>query len=208
MPRTGPAARVTAALILLAACGEEDRTPMTYTPSNDKIALSSDDLSPPLVPVAAEVPDTAVPHPVSATVAVALAPLGNETLAGAVRLIASGGATSVRTGLVGGKAGITYAGSIRHGECRKTGSTVASLVPVTADAAGVGRSTSDVPVPLDSLSKVPHVLVYGPGGRSETCGSIPVGRPGSAAMTTTPSGRALDDASGADTLATAADTPR
>ena len=49
---------------------------------------------------------------------------------------------------------------------------VLSLFPVSADSLGAGRAISDLPLAIDSLTGKPHVIVYGRGGRPETCAAI------------------------------------
>jgi hypothetical protein len=161
---------------LLAGCGDEDRTQTEYTPSNDKTSTSSDDTT--AVPArAVPWPDTLpAPLPPQDTFAVTLAPLGTARLRGSGQVAAAGTATSVAVTLAQAAGGATYEGAVRQGSCARMGAAVASLVPATADSLGGGRASSDVPVPVDSLTGAPHVLVYGRGGRPEACGAI---RPGS-----------------------------
>lgn len=164
-----------AALLVLAACGSEDRTQTGYVASNDKTSTSTDDTTavPPRA-VPGRVDTLPAPLPPQDTIAVALAPLGRSTLRGSGQLGAVGSSTSVSVTLAAGGPGVTYEGAVRQGSCALMGSAVASLVPVTSDSLGNGRAASDIPVPLDSLLGGPHVVVYGPGGRPETC--APVGR--------------------------------
>ncbi|WP_420129404.1 hypothetical protein [Longimicrobium sp.] len=162
-------------LLLAAACGDEDRTQTEFTASIDKTSTSADDTA--AVPArAVPVPDTAEqPAPSQVTVALALAPLGRATVRGSGEARAVGKATSVSVALSRGIAGVTYEGAIRQGGCRAMGPNVASLYPVSADSLGSGRVSSDVHVPIDSLTAKPHVIIYGRGGRPETC--APIGPP-------------------------------
>ncbi|HEX8271516.1 MAG TPA: hypothetical protein VF615_02620 [Longimicrobiaceae bacterium] len=159
-------------LLLAAACGDEDRTQTGYTPSNDRTSTSLDDTS--------AVPARAVPWPDTApatlppqdTLGLALAPLGDALVRGSGQVAAVGTSTSISVALTQAMGGATYEGAVRQGSCARFGAAVASLVPATADSLGGGRSSSDVPVPVDSLTGAPHVVVYGRGGRPEACGPI------------------------------------
>ncbi|HEU4882224.1 MAG TPA: hypothetical protein VFT45_08270 [Longimicrobium sp.] len=161
-----------AVLLLAAACGDEDRTQTEFTASIDKTSTSADDTA--AVPGrAVPVPDTLQqPPPPQGTAAIALAPLGRATLRGSGEVKAVGKATSVSVALSQGIAGVTYEGAIRQGGCAAMGPSVASLFPVSADSLGSGRAQSDVNLPIDSLTAKPHVIVYGRGGRPETCAQI------------------------------------
>ena len=159
-------------LVLLGACGDEDRTQSEYTPSNDKTSTSADDTAHHPARVAAT-PDTAAkPDPPQDTLPLALARLGDELVQGSGQAAAVGKSTSISVALARGAGGATYEGAVRQGECRRLGSTIASLVPVSADSLGNGRASSDVPVPIDSLTRGRYVVVYGRGGRPEVCGPI------------------------------------
>jgi hypothetical protein len=162
-------------LLLLAACGDEDRTQTEFTASIDKTSTSADDTA--AVPArAVPVPDTPrQPPPPQTTAPITLAPLGRATLRGSGEVKAVGKASSVSVALSQGMAGVTYEGAIRQGGCAAMGASVASLFPVSADSLGSGRAQSDVNVPIDSLTARPHVIVYGRGGRPETC--APIGPP-------------------------------
>jgi hypothetical protein len=119
------------------------------------------------------VPDTATQAPPpQGTAAIALAPLGRATVRGSGEVKAVGKATSISVALSQGIAGATYEGAVRQGACAAMGPSVASLFPVTADSLGAGRASSDVNVPIDSLTAKPHVIVYGRGGRPEVCAAI------------------------------------
>ena len=160
------------ALLLSAACGDEDRTQTEFTASIDKTSTSADDTA--AVPArAVPVPDTAErPAPPQVAAAIELAPLGSGTVRGSGQVKAVGKATSVSVALSQAIAGATYEGAIRQGGCQAMGPNVGSLYPVSADSLGNGRASSDVPVPIDSLTARPHVIVYGRGGRPETCAQI------------------------------------
>jgi hypothetical protein len=162
-------------VLLAAACGDEDRTQTEFTASIDKTSTSADDTA--AVPArAVPVPDTLQqPAPPQVAVGIALAPLGRATLRGSGQVKAVGKATSISVALSQGIAGVTYEGAIRQGGCQAMGPNVASLYPVTADSLGNGRTSSDTPLPIDSLTSKPHVIVYGRGGRPETC--APIGPP-------------------------------
>ncbi|HEX2191347.1 MAG TPA: hypothetical protein VHG51_20720, partial [Longimicrobiaceae bacterium] len=96
-------------------------------------------------------------------------------LRGSGRAATAGRGASVSVALSGGAPGITYDGAVRLGVCARVGPTVAPLHPVSADSLGRGAAASDLPFPVDSLLRAPHVVVYGRGGRPEACG--PVGAP-------------------------------
>jgi hypothetical protein len=162
-----------ALLLALAACGDEDKTQTDSTPSNDRASTSVDDTAVSPAPAVA-VRDTALKKsPPQDTFAIILAPLGRSTVRGSGQVGAAGKASSVSVTLTGGAPGATYEGAIRQGTCAGAGASIAPLFPVSADSLGNGRAASDVPVPIDSLTKKPHVVVYGPGGRPVTCAPIP-----------------------------------
>jgi len=174
-----PRTALLAALIALAACGDEDRTPRDYTASIDKTSTSADDTAATPAPVIADPADTAAkPAPPQVTIPLFLDPLGRSTARGSGEAKAVGKSTSISVDLARAVAGATYEGAVRQGSCAGAGSTIASLHPVTADSLGTGRASSDVSLPIDSLTKQPHVVVYGRGGRPETCAAI--GRAGPA----------------------------
>ena len=177
-----PHFRTLALLFLLAGCGDEDRTQTGYTPSNDRTSTSSDDTT--AVPARAVAwPDTApAPLPPQDTLGLALAPLGSAAVRGSGRVAAVGMGTSISVVLAQAAGGATYEGAVRQGNCGRIGPSVAALVPATADTLGAGQASSDVPVPIDSLTGSPHVVVYGRGGRPEACGPV-----GGAAVPTPPS---------------------
>lgn len=177
-----PHFRTLALLFLLAGCGDEDRTQTGYTPSNDRTSTSADDTT--AVPARAVAwPDTApAALPPQDTLGLALAPLGDARVRGSGEVAAVGMATSISVTLAQAVGGATYEGAVRQGVCARIGPSVASLVPASADSLGSGRASSDVPVPVDSLTGKPHVVVYGRGGRPEACG--PLG--GAAAPVRTP----------------------
>lgn len=162
-----------AALLALAACGDEDRTQTDYTASNDHARTSADDTA--ARPArAVPVPDTMpIKSPPQDSFAIALAPLGSATARGSGQVAAAGKATSVSVSLAQAARGSTYEGAVRRGVCAAMGSTIASLHPVSADSLGSGQASSDVNVPIDSLTSSPHVVVYGRGGRREACAAIP-----------------------------------
>lgn len=183
-----------ALLLALAACGDEDKTQTDYTPSNDRTSTSADDTASSPAPAVA-VRDTALEKsPPQDTFALTLAPLGTSRVRGSGQVGAAGKASSVSVRLTGGSPGATYEGAIRQGTCGGAGASIASLFPVSADSLGNGQADSDVSVPIDSLTKKPHVVVYGPGGRPVTCGPIP----GSPAPR--PPGPARKDTVAADTI--------
>lgn len=159
-------------MMILVGCGDEDRTPAQYTPSSDETSTSADDST--LVPArAVPVRDTApAPPPAPRVIAFALAPLGAGTLRGSGEAASAGSGTSVSVALAQGARGATYQGAVRQGNCARMGAEIASLVPASVDSLGAGRAAGDVPVPIDSLAGAPHVIVYGRGGRPETCGPI------------------------------------
>jgi hypothetical protein len=164
-----------ALLLALAACGDEDRTQTRYTPSADKNSTSADDTT--AVPARAiQGPDT-VPKaaPPQDTFALALAPLRPAGLRGSGQAAAAGKATAISVTLAEGHPGASYAGAVRRGVCGAMGAEVASLNPVSTDLRGRGQASSDIPVPVDSLTGSPHVMVYGPGGRPEACGVLAAG---------------------------------
>jgi hypothetical protein len=168
--------RPTPALVLLLAllaCGDENRTPVTETPASDRTSVSGNDTTHAPAQVIPGVSDTTPrPLPPPRTATAALAPLGESSLRGEVRLRTVAARTAVDARLAGGHGSMTYAGAVRAGSCGAMGPTVAALVPATADSLGGGRSASDLGFSLDSLLRHPHVVAFGPGGRPEVCGEI------------------------------------
>ncbi|HEX2207821.1 MAG TPA: hypothetical protein VHG93_09060 [Longimicrobium sp.] len=158
--------------LALSACGDEDRTQTEFTASIDRMSTSADDTT--AVPArVVSIPDTMeTPAPPQVTVGIVLVPLGRATVRGSGQVQAVANSTSVAVALSQGIAGVTYEGAIRQGGCASMGPVVASLFPVSADSLGNGRAQSDVSVPIDSLTKTSHVIVYGRGGRPETCAQI------------------------------------
>lgn len=168
-----------AALLALAACGDEDTTPQHFTASIDKVSTSADDEPATPARVVPNPADTMVkPLPPQVTIPISLAPFGSATARGSGEVKAVGRSTSIDVSLAQAIAGATYEGAVRQGVCTGLGPNVASLIPVSADSLGAGRASSDVSVGIDSLTKAPHVVVYGRGGRPEVCAAI--GRSGSA----------------------------
>lgn len=166
-----------AALLALAACGEEDVNPSDYTPSNDHARMSADDGAVRPAP-AASLPDTLPKKaPPQDSLPIALSPLGRATARGTGQVAASGKASVVRVALAQAARGQTYEGAIRQGVCEAMGASIAPLFPVSADSLGSGQASSDVSVPIDSLTGAPHVVVYGRGGRPEACAAIPTSAP-------------------------------
>lgn len=175
-PKRGRIARASlfpiACLVVLAACGDEDRTQTEFTASIDKTSTSADDTA--AVPARIVAPPDTLPRkaPPQVTVPISLMPMGNVTVRGTGEVKAVGKGTSVDVALSQGIAGATYEGAVRQGGCAAMGPNVASLFPVSADSLGAGRATSDLPMGIDSLIGTPHVIVYGRGGRPEVCAAI------------------------------------
>ena len=161
-------------LLSLAACGVEERARAGTSTARDTLTSPLNDTVAALAPVTPGAPDTAPkPVPPRMVSTIPLIPAGQLQASGAAQLASVGHSTSVLATLVGGQAGISYAGDIRGGHCRQIGSRVASLHPITADSLGTGKASTNVSVSMDSLLKVPHVVVYGQGGRAELCGQLP-----------------------------------
>jgi hypothetical protein len=160
-------------LLLLSACGDEDRTQTDYTASLDKASTSSDDTAAAPARAAPGVEDT-LPSPArpAAIASLALQPVVGDSVTGTGQAKSVGNATSVSVALAHGASGTSYAGAVRQGVCLRPGTTIASLVPATTDSLGRGQASSDIPVPLDSLLRRPHVVVYGAGGRVQTCAAL------------------------------------
>jgi hypothetical protein len=169
-----PQALALAALLALAGCGDENRTQVEATPSIERIATSANDTTAPPAP-AAEAPLPVPPVPASAPppLPLAFAPAGEGGVSGSGTLKATGGATEYSARLRGVPAGATFSGAVRAGSCARVGPTIAWLVPASAGPEGTGSASGDIPVPLDSLVRTPHVVVYGPGGRPATCAPVP-----------------------------------
>ncbi|HET7231518.1 MAG TPA: hypothetical protein VFJ16_16025 [Longimicrobium sp.] len=162
-------------LAALAACGDENRTQTDYTPSADKNSVSANDSASTPAPAAPAADDTAaLPMPPQLAFAVALAPLGPGVVRGSGQVKSVAHSTSIATTLANAIWGATYEGAVRQGACNRMGATIASLIPVTADSLGAARSSSDIGVSTDSLTRRPHVIVYGRGGRPELCGPVPL----------------------------------
>lgn len=159
------------ALAALAGCGDEDGASDQYTSSVEKHRTAADDSV--IVPARAVPVDTTLdPPPPQAAFAIALGPLPGHALRGTGRVAAVGKETAVSVALERGMPGHSYAGAVRQGDCSAIGPSVGSLNPVSAGGTGRGGAASSVPVPVDSITRSPHVVVYGPGGRPETCAPI------------------------------------
>jgi len=161
-------------LLAAAACGDEDQTQTEYTPSADKNSVSADDSAATPAPAAPTADDTvAPPMPPGMAFAVPLAPLGPGVVHGASQVKSVSRSTAVATTLAAGIAGATYDGAVRQGVCGRLGATIAGLIPATADSLGAARSSSDIAISTDSLTRRPHVIVFGRAGRPELCGPLP-----------------------------------
>lgn len=169
-------------LLGLAACGEEDRTETSFTPSNEKNALVSDDRPPELLSMVAPASAARVPPSAGPTLPVSLLPTEDFTLNGLAAIAASGSGSSVTTRIDGGEAGFTYGGAIRLGTCATGGPRVTSLIPITVDSLGSGSSYSPLSFPLDSLRAAPFTISYEVGGRAYACGAISAGTRGETAF--------------------------
>lgn len=171
-----PNRRLLIALLLLGACGDINHTATDYTQSSSRLATAGNNVVPRYSPVApgALPPTTGLPRRSAppSVVSVALSPRPSRALRGSGRLESAGSSTLVQVELGAGASHTTYEGAVRRGNCDMIGSRVASLVPVSADSEGAGRSASLVTVPVTHLLKAPHVLVFGPGGRVEACGAV------------------------------------
>jgi hypothetical protein len=173
------------ALLLLAVflplgvgCGEEDSTLARFTPSAEKNALARDDTTPALKEVAIAGLRPARHRGPAGVLVGSFTAYPGSSAAGAATLAAAGEQTRVDVRLSGGQPAAHYEGAIRRGTCTRVGARVAGLNAVSADPSGSGRAFTDAAVPVDSLAHSPHVLVYGRGGRPETC--APVGSGGGA----------------------------
>jgi hypothetical protein len=162
-----------AVLVVLASCGDEDYSPVNFTPSNDRTSTSAGDSA--ITPAEAVPPRDTLPEkaPPQDTFAITLAPLPHSLARGTGQVAAAGKATAISVTLARAAWGQTYEGAVRQGACDALGPAVAPLIPVSADSLGAGAAASDIPVPIDSLTRKPHVVVYGRGGRGEACAPIP-----------------------------------
>jgi hypothetical protein len=162
------------AMLLFAAvtgCGEENRTEVDFIPSNEKSVLSTDDVPPELAPVS-NTGSVKFSGGGTGSATAQLTPMPGNAITGDLSMRSTGGTGAATVRLTGGSAGQTYGGTIRRGSCEKPGAMVTSLIPITADSLGSGNSYSDVTVPVSQLTSEPHVVTYGPGGRTETCGGL------------------------------------
>lgn len=167
-----PARLLILGLPLLLGCGEADSTPERFTTAVEKNVLASDDTAPPLTGIAAAALRPPRRRAPAAGLAASFLPYPGSHAGGSAALVSAGGQTRVDVRLSGGRPGIHYHGTIRRGRCQRVGARVASLNSVSADSLGSGRASTDAPVPIDSLAGEPHVLIYGRGGRPETCAFI------------------------------------
>jgi hypothetical protein len=163
--------------LLLSACGEEDRTPLEFTPSLDRAATAADDAAPLLLRVTS--PADTMPHPPGPprTSTIVLTGAG-PSLAGEVVITSRSASSSLTARLTGGDAGVTYSGEVRQGTCVKPGGRVVTLNPVSADSAGVGSSYSDVSVGIAQLTGIPHLIAFRAPQSGAVCGPIAVQVPG------------------------------
>jgi hypothetical protein len=165
-----------AAAALLTGCMEEKRTPVDYTERIERTSVSAADTAGRPAPVAptAQDPPATMPGSTSATSEVTLAPLTGGRVHGLLRLRGNGGSTIIDAALTAERGAGTYDGAIHLGECRRLGSRVAALIAVSIDSAGTGRSATFVPLPIDTLLARRHAVVFGRGGRPDSCGDVGV----------------------------------
>jgi hypothetical protein len=161
-------------VVVCGACGEEKRTPLSYTEATEQTATSVADTATRPRPVIPNPQDTlVVPSPSSTgSMTIALAPSTSPALRGSATLKANGNSTIVSVTLQSQSGGGNYEGVIHQGRCAHIGPQLTDLHPVTTDSLGKGRSASFINVPLDTLQVRPHVMVYGTGGRRQACGDI------------------------------------
>jgi len=164
----------------LAGCGEQNRIASDFTPAADRVATSADDSGTsisPAVALPATVPSAKPPaSPGASTLAAELETsfrsFPGYILAGTARLRPEGRQTLVTVTLTGGVSQRNYVGALQLGRCDRPGPALHQLVEVSADTTGIGRAVSSVPIRFDSLVALSTVLVYGTGGRSETCAGV------------------------------------
>jgi hypothetical protein len=162
-----------AAAALLAACLEEKRTPVDYTERIERTSVSAADTASRPAPVAPSAQDPPVTLPGSdATAEVTIAPLTAGRVHGLLRLRGNGGSTIVDAALTAERGAGTYEGAIHVGPCSRLGARVASLIAVSIDSLGTGRSATFVAFPIDTLLVRRHAVVFGRGGRPDSCGDV------------------------------------
>jgi hypothetical protein len=160
------------AALCMSACREEHSTPDTFTQSMEQTATHAGDTA----TIAARVvpnPRDTLPKPSgsSSIIRLALAPITIVPLRGTIMLRGMPNATAFDVTLHASTGG-TVSGNVRLGTCQNPGPGVAALNPVTLDTLGNGRAAGDFPIPIDSLTAHPHIVVFGSGLRPESCGAI------------------------------------
>jgi hypothetical protein len=166
--------RLAAVVVLLAACTEEERTPLDYTEAVEQSSTSIADTATAPQPIIPDPQDTpVVPQPVlKAALNVVLQSFAQPPLTGTARLKPNGNWTIVSIDLRTANGSGNYEGAVRQGACTAPGPTVTGLNPVSTDSLGKGASATFIDVPLDTLVAKPHIVIFGKGGRRESCGPI------------------------------------
>lgn len=169
--RARPPAPLLLAALLVASCGDEDRTPIHFTPAVDRTSVASDDPAPPLQPMTP--PAALAPVDSGAANSTILDLRGSpDGFRGQVVVRTKGAGSSITARLEGGVAGFTYGGEVRQGGCEAPGGRVAGLNPVSVDSAGSGGSYSDIPLGRELLRAAPYAITFGAEGAGRLCGSI------------------------------------
>ena len=167
---------VSALLLATTACMQEKGTPEDYTERIERSSVSAEDTASPPARVADHIADPPPVLPGSLrTAAVVLRARTAPAPHGAATLRGNGGTTIVDVRLRGERNGGTYSGGLHRGSCERLGAQVAGVNPVSTDTSGNGRSATIVALPIDTLLAHSHALVFGIGGRPESCGNVGTG---------------------------------
>jgi hypothetical protein len=163
-----------ACALALCACREEKRSWTSFTEATEQTSTSIADTASRAAPIVPNPPDTlagAQPSR-SGTLSISLAAHSAPPLNGRAMLKANGNSTIVSVHLQSTSGAAPYEGVVRVGRCAHLGPPATDLQPVSTDSLGKGASASFINIPLDTLRAKQHAVVYGSGGRPDTCGDI------------------------------------
>lgn len=107
----------------------------------------------------------------------ALRPVGGSSVEGQWKMVPTSNDTRIAV-LLTSNDRATYPGHIHSGSCDRIGEAVAPLQPVTTELGPEASNwvTSNVEIPMYTLVKGDHVIVYradGPTGAPVVCGHVP-----------------------------------
>jgi hypothetical protein len=161
-------------MLALGACREEKRSWTSFTEASEQTSTSIADTASRAAPIIPNPPDTlAAAQPSSSgALSISLAPRSAPPINGRATLKANGNSTIVSVHLESTRGAGHYEGVVRMGRCAQLGPPATDLEPVSTDSLGKGASASFINIRLDTLRAKQHAVVYGSGGRPDTCGDI------------------------------------